>query len=240
MANELLKFRKGLYADLNNVAKDPGTIYVTTDEQAMYVDIDKDTRIRLGETVHFATLTDFQDFLKGTKPPYNPQAFYYIDAENALLKWVPNNGTYNPDVDGDGTGDSNGKWKQINSTAALTAEISSIKNDNDNEHNFFVRTYTNWAPHDKATIPEYVDLQRGKELLSEFKPKDVKEDTKVYKFEKEDTMSQNNLLNNTNTTKNNVINPASDKNNIPVINSTIVYLLDISSLQYLHFLPDNK
>lgn len=128
MANELLKFRKGKYADLASVAKDPGTIYVTTDEQAMYVDIDKDTRIRLGETVHFATLTDFQDFLKGTKPPYNPQAFYYIDAENALLKWVPSGGTYNPDVNGDGKGDSNGKWKQINSTAAITTEINAIKN----------------------------------------------------------------------------------------------------------------
>lgn len=98
-----------------------------------------------------------------------------------------------------------------------TAEFANMISDLNNEHNFFVRTYNNWAPHDKATIPEYVDLQRGKELLSEFKPKDVKEDTKVYKFEKEDTMSQNNLLNNTNTTKNNVINPASDKNNIPVI-----------------------
>ncbi len=128
MANELLKFRKGLYADLAGVAKDPGTIYVTTDEQAMYVDIDANTRIRLGETVHFASLTDFQDFLKGTKPPYNPQAFYYIDAENALLKWVPENGNYNPDVDGDGKGDSNGTWKQINSTAAVTAEIDAVKN----------------------------------------------------------------------------------------------------------------
>lgn len=128
MANELLKFRKGLYADLADVAKDPGTIYVTTDEQAMYVDIDANTRIRLGETVHFATLASFQDFLKGTKPPYNPQAFYYIDSENALLKWVSSGGTYNPDVDGDGIGDSNGSWKQINSTAALTAEINGIKN----------------------------------------------------------------------------------------------------------------
>lgn len=128
MANELLKFRKGLYADLAGVAKNPGTIYVTTDEQAMYVDIDANTRIRLGETVHFATLTDFQDFLKGTKPPYNPQAFYYIDAENALLKWVPSNGNYNPDVDGDGKGDSNGTWKQINSTTAVTGEINAVKN----------------------------------------------------------------------------------------------------------------
>lgn len=126
MANELLKFKKGLYANLPT-SHSAGTIYVTTDEKAMYVDIDNNTRIRLGETVHFASLNDFQDFLKGTKPPYNPQAFYYIDAENALLKWVPNGGTYNPDVNGDGTGDSNGTWKQINSTKAVMDEVNAIK-----------------------------------------------------------------------------------------------------------------
>lgn len=129
MANELLKFKKGKYADLGNVAKDPGTIYVTTDEHAMYVDLDASTRIRLGETIHFATLTEFQDFLKGTKPPYNPQAFYYIDSENALLKWVSSGGTYNPDIDGDGAGDSKGTWKQVNSTSDVEADLSTVKAD---------------------------------------------------------------------------------------------------------------
>lgn len=127
MANELLKFKKGLYANLPETMS-AGTIYVTTDEQAMYVDISDSKRIRLGETIHFATLADFQDFLGATQPPYNPQAFYYIDSENALLKWVSSGGTYNPDVDGDGTGDSKGTWKQINSTAAITAEINAVTN----------------------------------------------------------------------------------------------------------------
>lgn len=127
MANELLKFKKGLYANLPT-AMSAGTVYVTTDEQAMYVDISDSKRIRLGETVHFNTLADFQEFLKGTKPPYNPQAFYYIDSENALLKWVSSGGTYDPDVDGDGKGDSNGKWKQINSTSAITADLTALAN----------------------------------------------------------------------------------------------------------------
>lgn len=117
MANELLKFRKGLYADLAGVTKDPGTIYVTTDEQAMYIDIDSSTRIRLGETVHFATLTEFQSFLNATTPPYDTRAFYYIEKENALLKWVSEGGKFQ----------EKGNWKQINSTSGIEADLSTLE-----------------------------------------------------------------------------------------------------------------
>ena len=120
MANELLKFRKGLYANLKNLDKDPGTIYVTTDEQAMYVDLDANTRIRLGETIHFADLAAFNNFLNATEPPYDTRAFYYIDKENALLKW-------SADDLGEGGYNKAGHWKQINSTAALTTELNSLK-----------------------------------------------------------------------------------------------------------------
>ena len=119
MANELLKFRKGLYADLAGVTKDPGTIYVTTDEQAMYIDIDSSTRIRLGETVHFATLTEFQSFLNATTPPYDTRAFYYIEKENALLKWVSEGGKFQ----------EKGNWKQINSTSGIEADLSTIEKE---------------------------------------------------------------------------------------------------------------
>lgn len=119
MANELLKFRKGLYADLAGVTKDPGTIYVTTDEQAMYIDIDSSTRIRLGETVHFATLTEFQSFLNATTPPYDTRAFYYIEKENALLKWVSEGGKFQ----------EKGNWKQINSTSGIEADLSTIETE---------------------------------------------------------------------------------------------------------------
>lgn len=54
-----------------------------------------------------------------------------------------------------------------------------------NDKNLFIRPIHYFAPYNQATNPEYVDLQWGGELLSEFKPKDVKEDTKVYKFEKD-------------------------------------------------------
>lgn len=119
MANELLKFRKGLYADLAGVANDPGTIYVTTDEQAMYIDIDSSTRIRLGETIHFADLTEFQSFLDSTTPPYDTRAFYYIEKENALLKWVSEGGKFQ----------NKGNWKQINSTSGIEADLSALEEE---------------------------------------------------------------------------------------------------------------
>jgi hypothetical protein len=48
MAN--LQFKMGEYAGLKNVAKETGTIYITTDEKAMYVDIGtgEHDRIRIG------------------------------------------------------------------------------------------------------------------------------------------------------------------------------------------------
>lgn len=67
---------------------------------------------------------------------------------------------------------------------SLAENVESLK-DLNNDKNLFIRPIHYFAPYNQATNPEYVDLQRGKELLSEFKPKNVKEDTKVYKFEKD-------------------------------------------------------
>lgn len=46
MAN--IAFKKGLLANLPK-AHTEGTFYVTTDERAMYLDIDNSTRIRIGD-----------------------------------------------------------------------------------------------------------------------------------------------------------------------------------------------
>lgn len=46
MAN--IAFKKGLLANLPSTYTE-GTIYVTTDERAMYLDVDNSTRIRLGD-----------------------------------------------------------------------------------------------------------------------------------------------------------------------------------------------
>ena len=50
MANVM--FKKGLLSALP-ATKVPGTIYVTTDERAMYLDISNTERIRLGDFVEY-------------------------------------------------------------------------------------------------------------------------------------------------------------------------------------------
>lgn len=118
---DLLKFKRGVYKDLpeNRVA---GTIYVTTDEGAMYVDLATGTsstaeRIRIGETIQFADKAAFAEYLEATAPPYDTRAFYYIIGENALLKWV---------ADGSGSYSQSGKWQQINSTSALSSALTAL------------------------------------------------------------------------------------------------------------------
>lgn len=91
--NTNLNFKYGLYEGLQSALYNEGTIYVTTDEKAMYVDLGG-SRIRLGQTVSL-TVEDW----KNLEPPFSEDAFYYITNANALVKW---------------TGDS---WTQINSTA---------------------------------------------------------------------------------------------------------------------------
>lgn len=118
---DLLKFKRGVYKDLpeNRVA---GTIYVTTDEGAMYVDLATGTsstaeRIRIGETIQFTDKAAFADYLEATAPPYDTRAFYYIIGENALLKWV---------ADGSGSYSQSGKWQQINSTSTLSSALTAL------------------------------------------------------------------------------------------------------------------
>ena len=114
----MLNFKYGLYRDPNtNAVKLPetinnGTIYVTTDEKAMYVDLN-DERIRLGQIV-----TCTKEEWEKLQPPYSTEAFYYIIGENALLKYNAE------DTDDDGY---TAGWVQINSTAALESRIKVIE-----------------------------------------------------------------------------------------------------------------
>lgn len=79
MANVL--FKKGLLAGLKDAPIKEGTIYVTTDERAMYLDVDASTRIRLGDFIEVANI----DALPDTGA--NASALYYASAENVLAKW---------------------------------------------------------------------------------------------------------------------------------------------------------
>ena len=78
MANVL--FKKGLLANLPST-KVEGTIYVTTDERAMYLDVSNSERIRLGDFIEVANIAT----LPSTGA--NVSALYYATAENVLAKW---------------------------------------------------------------------------------------------------------------------------------------------------------
>ena len=79
MANVL--FKKGLLAGLKDAPIKEGTIYVTTDERAMYLDVDASTRIRLGDFIEVDNIAA----LPSTGA--NASALYYASAENVLAKW---------------------------------------------------------------------------------------------------------------------------------------------------------
>lgn len=78
----LLNFKKGLLANLPS-AITPGTVYITSDERGMYVDLDANTRIRIGDFQEFATL----NALKANTNP-STTALYYITDINCLAKWT--------------------------------------------------------------------------------------------------------------------------------------------------------
>lgn len=76
-------FKKGLLANLP-ASYSAGTFYVTTDERAMYLDIDDSTRIRLGDFIQVDAVANLPTAGASTS------ALYYCVAENILAKW---NGT---------------------------------------------------------------------------------------------------------------------------------------------------
>lgn len=101
---DFLKFKKGLFADLDAATKVPGTIYVTTDEHAMYVDVSAESRIRIGDIIQV-------DSARTAQPPFSTAAIYYFIEENALMKW-----------DGE-------SWVQLNSTASVASAIAAIRTE---------------------------------------------------------------------------------------------------------------
>lgn len=104
----LLNFKYGLHKNLPEwKLENVGTVFVTTDEQAMHIDL-PDGRVVISQIINVASVTEWQNM----KPPYSTQAFYYIVDANALLKYT-----------GDGTTHS---WKQINSTADVQSAIDSL------------------------------------------------------------------------------------------------------------------
>ena len=117
MANENLFFRKGTLAQLqaNELTnKKAGSINFTTDEPAIYLDIEEDgsvVRKRIGDLITFETLAAFESYLNShTKLPLT--ALYYITETNALLKY---------------TGETGTPWKQLNNISDISGNVSDLQ-----------------------------------------------------------------------------------------------------------------
>lgn len=77
----VVSFRKGLVANLPSTYTE-GTLYATTDERALYLDISNSERVRFGDFQEFATLQALQ---ANTNP--STTALYYVTELNVLAKW---------------------------------------------------------------------------------------------------------------------------------------------------------
>lgn len=94
MANVV--FKKGLLANLPQELAE-GTLYVTTDERAIYLDVNGESRIRIGDFQEVADLAALQEIESPSQT-----ALYYVKDINCLAKY-------------DGT-----QWKQINPDTGAT------------------------------------------------------------------------------------------------------------------------
>ena len=79
---DLLNFKKGLRANLPST-KVAGTIYVTTDERAMYVDLDANRRIRLGDFNVYENNAALQ-----AETQFSETALYYVKDTGILYACV--------------------------------------------------------------------------------------------------------------------------------------------------------
>ena len=107
--SNLLNFKFGKYTNLPET-KTAGTVYVTTDNHAMYIDLPESheenatvNRLRIGDINVYQSSSD-----ANFKPPYQ-EGFYYFIGDNALMRY-------------DGTA-----WTQINTTADIKGELDALE-----------------------------------------------------------------------------------------------------------------
>lgn len=101
----LLNFNYGLVKDVLAQDVKNGNLYIATDSQGLYVDLDG-KRIHVSDFIQVATMDELNAL-----GIYNTHTFYYVAGSNALLKY---------------TGISGAEWKQLNSTADLTNALNSL------------------------------------------------------------------------------------------------------------------
>lgn len=108
----LLNFHYGLVKDLP-ATKTDGNLYITTDTQGLYVDLDG-SRIHVSDFIQVADVNALNAL-----GSYNTSVFYYVESSNALMKYVGSS------VKED-TGETVHNWKQLNSTADLRADLNDV------------------------------------------------------------------------------------------------------------------
>lgn len=106
---DTLMFKKGKLANLPS-SKTAGTIYVTTDERAMYIDVDSNTRIRLGDFIEVPTLKDLEAY-----QPYSTTSLYLITEGYQLLKYAGLNES------------GEAVFKTLNSTQNVSDQIEAVR-----------------------------------------------------------------------------------------------------------------
>ena len=112
MADKLL-LRKGSLANLSTLPKVAGAISITTDELGIYLDIDNNTRKRLGDFIPVASLSELNDL---AKEGLSETALYYAQEENVLARYSSN---------ADGKGNPGLVW--INDTTGLDTRIKDLE-----------------------------------------------------------------------------------------------------------------
>ena len=145
-----LNFKFGQYTSLKNQSLNAGTVYVTTDEQAMYIDLPNShesnaelKRIRIGDIITVNSA-------RTAEPPFSVGAFYYFIEENALLRW-------------DGK-----KWVQLNSISDIQGNITDLTTTVNEEK---VRSEEKDKEHDEAiqALQEAIALRVTTQAFEEFK-----------------------------------------------------------------------
>ena len=156
-----VSFKKGLLAALPS-AYTEGAFYVTTDERALYLDVDGSTRIRIGDFQEFANLEALQ---ANTNP--STTALYYIADINVLAKWNGTNyiqinldtGATSVEVVGDGNAVTNASYDAA--ARKLTLTLGATYTTADDVDGAISAAIGDLGNNDEtvpyATVKEYVD-----------------------------------------------------------------------------------
>lgn len=123
-----VSFNKGLLANLPTDIT-AGSLYITTDERALYLDVDSATRIRIGDFQEFPTLSA----LTANSNP-SSTALYYVTELNCLAKWDGekyvqiniDTGATNVEVVGGGNAVTSASYNPASRKLTLTADATYI------------------------------------------------------------------------------------------------------------------